>query len=597
MITVTDKGNGFIYVKANYYYRDRLSKIYTAKYIQESKEWCMVKQAALDELLNEFEGELVFKTPLWVMKNLPMPDMSQMYKINNASIKAPQLKCNLYDYQDYGVRFMIDKLLQNGFVINADDVGLGKTIQSIGTLKWFIDNVNVNKILIICKRSIRKQWKQEINKFTDLSNDFSIEIAAGTPKQRKKSYEIFQNANKGILITNYHTFLNDTDYISQLGAEFVIIDEVHSIKARTGKLNNNIAKVVKGKPTIFLTGTPIMSRPEDIFGIVQIANPKYFGKWKDFSDHYLVYTTGIYGIQCVGAKHLDELRNKVQNIVIRRTEYEVSLSLPKTQIIKIDCLMDKTQEDIIIKISNNQEKILDELKSLKVNGVIPPYNQDKADKLEALSKALIAARQAAATDPRLFKSSPSSMMQKEYGVLVDSKYSKSSKIESIIDIVEDITANGYKVILFTKFKTCAVLVASDIHQATKENVLLYTGAEDDTQRDDAIYKFQNTSDYNIIIGTEAMSEGINLQMARYVINIDQPDTFAIKTQRIGRVRRVGSKYNNVIVYDMITESTEKAKSKDEERLENIANNMDLTDALVSIDEAQRQALIAVMKQN
>ena len=86
-------------------------------------------------------------------------------------------------------------------------------------------------------------------------------------------------------------------------------------------------------------------------------------------------------------------------------------------------------------------------------------------------------------------------------------------------------------------------------------------------------------------------------MARYVINIDQPDTFAIKTQRIGRVRRVGSKYNNVIVYDMITESTEKAKSKDEERLENIANNMDLTDALVSIDEAQRQALITVMKQN
>ena len=81
MITVTDKGNGFIYVKANYYYRDRLSKIYTAKYIPESKEWCMVKQAALDELLNEFEGELVFKTPLWVMKNLPMPDMSQMYKI------------------------------------------------------------------------------------------------------------------------------------------------------------------------------------------------------------------------------------------------------------------------------------------------------------------------------------------------------------------------------------------------------------------------------------------------------------------------------------------------------------------------------------
>lgn len=46
---------------------------------------------------------------------------------------------------------------------------------------------------------------------------------------------------------------------------------------------------------------------------------------------------------------------------------------------------------------------------------------------------------------------------------------------------------------------------------------------------------------------------------------------------------------------MITSSTDKAKSKDEERLENISKNQDLTDALVSIDEAQRQSLISAMK--
>lgn len=91
------------------------------------------------------------------------------------------------------------------------------------------------------------------------------------------------------------------------------------------------------------------------------------------------------------------------------------------------------------------------------------------------------------------------------------------------------------------------------------------------------------------------NNNVNLQVAKYIINIDQPDTFAIKTQRIGRARRVGSQYSNVIVYDMITLSTDKANSKDEERLQNIANNQNLTDALVNIDEAQRQALIAAMK--
>ena len=46
---------------------------------------------------------------------------------------------------------------------------------------------------------------------------------------------------------------------------------------------------------------------------------------------------------------------------------------------------------------------------------------------------------------------------------------------------------------------------------------------------------------------------------------------------------------------MITSSSTKAQSKDEERLENILNNQNITDALVSIDDAQRKALINAMK--
>ena len=127
------------------------------------------------------------------------------------------------------------------------------------------------------------------------------------------------------------------------------------------------------------------------------------------------------------------------------------------------------------------------------------------------------------------------------------------------------------------------------------NVLLYTGAESDNIRETAIDYFKNTTTYNILIGTEAMAEGLNLQNAKYIINIDQPDTLAIKTQRIGRARRAGSQFDNVIIYDMITSSSTKAQSKDEERLENILNNQNITDALVSIDDAQRKALINAMK--
>ncbi len=595
MLTITQLPNKKLSIKADYFYRDRIKQIPTATFNPLTKQW-LIEDFMLGTLEAKFPGELVYKTPRWVILNQPMPDMSAMYQINDKSIVAPTLKLKPYDYQDYGIRFMIDKIQQEGFVLNADDVGLGKTIQTIGVLKWFIEHRNVHKILIICKKSIKKQWIDEIQKFTDLDQVFVMDKTGSTPAQRKKSYANFCSAQDAILVTNYHTFLNDTALFQQMKIDFVVIDEVHSVKARTGKLNNNIAKIVKGRPTVFLTGTPIMSRPEDIFGIVQMSAPDYFGKYVDFAKHFLTMDfQGRFGVRIVGAKHLDELRTLVQNIVIRRTEYEVSIQLPSTIIKQMDCPMDKTQEALLMEIQKTQEGIIDALDKLKVNGKIPDFNQAKAEQLEAKSKGLIAARQAASTDPRLFLRSYSKMMKDVFGALVPASYKMSGKTEAILDLVEDIVLNGDKVILFTKFRTCAEMIASDIQNILNENVLLYTGAESDEQRDMAVDYFKNTATYNVLIGTEAMAEGLNLQCAKYVINIDQPDTLAIKTQRIGRARRAGSKYDNVVVYDMITSSTEKARSKDEERLQNILNNQDLTDALVTIDEAQRQALVNAMK--
>ena len=595
MLTITQLPNKKLSIKADYFYRDRIKKIPTAQFNFDTKQW-IIEDVMLGTLETEFNSELVYKTPRWVILNQPMPDMSAMYKITNTSIKAPTLKLKPYDYQDYGIRFMIDKILQRGFVLNADDVGLGKTIQTIATMKWFIENNNVHKILIICKKSIKKQWIDEINKFTDLSSTFQMYRTGTTPTQRKKAYNEFNKASNAILVTNYHSFLNDTSLFQNMNIDFVVVDEVHSVKARTGKLNNNIGKIVNGKPTVFLTGTPIMSRPEDIFGIVQMVDPGYFGKWTEFQKEFITLdTNGRFGVRIVGAKNLDKLRNMVQDIVIRRTEYEVSIQLPKTIISQKTCLMDSTQEKILMAISERSNEIVDQIDKIKNSQLPKDMKEEKLIQLDGQSKGLIAARQAASTDPRLFLTSTSKMMREVFGKLIPVSYKMSDKTESIIDTVQDIIDNGDKVILFTKFRTCATMIANDIQSILKENVLLYTGMEDDIAREHAVDYFKNTTTYNVLIGTEAMAEGLNLQCARYVINIDQPDTLAIKTQRIGRARRAGSAFDNVIVYDMITMSTFHAKSKDEERIENISKNADLTDALVSIDEAQRIALINAMK--
>ena len=596
MLVVTQLHDGRLGIKADYFYRYRIKDIPTATFNQDTKQW-IVESYMLGTLEREFAGELVYKTPRWVILNEPMPDMSAMYQITDTSIEAPQLKLKPYDYQDYGIRFMIDKILQEGFVLNADDVGLGKTIQTIATMKWFIENSGVKKILIICKKSIKKQWIDEINKFTDIGSTFFIDKTGTTASQRKKVYDAFNKVSEGILVTNYHTFLNDTALFQQMKIDFVVIDEVHSVKARNGKLNNNIAKITYGKPTVFLTGTPIMSKPEDIFGIIQMVAPDYFGKWTEFANHFLTMDfQGRFGVRVAGAKNLDQLRDMVQNIVIRRTEYEVSIQLPETIISQINCPMDSTQESILLEIQKAQEAFNDASDAIRNNTTLTiQEKEEQLAKIEAQSKGLIAAKQAASTDPRMFLMSTSKMMRETYGTMIPASYKMSSKTEAILDAVEDIIDDSNKVILFSKFKTSAELIANDIQKHLKQNVLLYTGAQDEAQRDMAIDYFKNRNDYNILIGTEAMAEGLNLQVAKYVINIDQPDTLAIKTQRIGRARRSGSQFNSVVVYDMITDNSTKVNSKDVERLENINKNQDLTDALVSIDAAQREALINAMK--
>jgi SNF2 family DNA or RNA helicase len=380
-----------------------------------------------------------------------------------------------------------------------------------------------------------------------------------------------------------------------LNYDMVVIDEVHSVKARTGKLNNNIASAVQGKPVIFLTGTPVMSKPEDIFGIIQIANPDYFGPWKEFSKEHLVGAMTNFGYKVIGAKHLDELREKVQNILIRRTRYEVCINLPEVMLIKQSCPMDAVQFKLLNMISDETMEINDQMNRLKdANGIIK--NPQLYESLDARSKGLIAARQAASTDPRMFWHSNSKIMKDKYGVVVPKSYKSSSKLESIVELVEDIVQSGNKVILFSKFVTSAKLVAQDITDKLKVPVLMYTGLENQDTRDNNINLFKTSVDNNVLIGSDAMAEGLNLQVANYIINIDQPDTNAIKEQRIGRVRRAGSKFNNVTVYDMITANGMNMKSKDEERLENIEKNKDLSDALISIDTAQRQALIQAMKE-
>lgn len=594
MLTVTQSLDGYyLLIKAHYFYSQRIKNVPSALWNPEGKFW-QINSCYAHELDNEFCDEIYYKTPRWIIFNEPKPNYESLYHIDNSIIAPPLMQpYKLYDYQEYGARFAIDRINKHGFCIIADDVGLGKTPTAISVL---LDRVNrgAKKILIICKKSIKSQWQEEIEKFTDLHLTYSIEKTGDTKVKRTKVYNSISKSQFGILITNYQAFLNDEKEIANLNFDFVIIDEAHVVSGHGTKTNTAIQRVVSGKPCLFLTGTPVMSKPEQAYGIISIASPKYFGSWKSFKNEFIVEQFQGNYTATIGAKNLSKLRNMIQDIMIRRTEYEVSVSLPKTIETQIDCPLDGIQNTLIFEINKKREVLLQEFEAMMLQ-----YNKNpnqglyqRLQQTDAQIKGLIAATQATADDPRMFYMSTSQYLQKNFLQFIPNTYKKSSKIEKLVDIVDNIVDSGHKVIIFTKFRTSALLIQEQLKKDLKLESLLYTGKENESQRDNNINLFKNDDDYKILIATEAGAEGLNLTVAKFVINFNLPDTAAIYTQRIGRIRRVSSTFNNVIVYNLLTEN-----SKDTERWENIERNKNLEGALISVDEAQQEALINAMKNN
>lgn len=591
MLTVTlDSSKHKLNIQSAYPYGTRIKQLFGAKWNPAIKMWQVPRECLL-QLISNFKGELYFKTPLWEIKGEPAPDVIGDYELD-ARIKLPEMRLQLYPYQQYGAKFMIDRLDKHRFVINADGCGLGKTPQTIASIKWYVQNRGVSKILLVVKKSIKTQWAQEISKFSDIADTHTVITTEESKKKRENAYKAAKAAEKVVLVTNYHNFLNDTAMIKEIGFDFAVVDEAHCVKSKDGIMNNNIAKVIKNVPTVFLTGTPIMSRPGDIFGIISMSDPYYFNRyvsadeqWDAFKSRYIV-TNYSYGHEnVIGAKHLDELRDFCQQVTIRRTINEVAISMPdvveKLMTIQPDELQ-KAMQKLCLTDEQDSKETYD-----SYEGRNDDYSSEQKFKLQNYMKGLTAIKQVMADDPSIMRLSKSSMVKK-YAKEVPSKYSQSPKTEAILDTVSEILDSGEKVILFSRFMTVGKYISSKIESTLKVKTLMYTGDENQEERDKNTDLFRHTPDHNILIGTDAMAEGLNLEQARHIINIDLPDTNAIYAQRVGRARRVSSEYSTVIVYNFVT-----AESYDMNRLANLNRTKNLDDALVSANAAQSKALAKV----
>jgi len=163
----------------------------------------------------------------------------------------------LYPFQERAVR----RMLKMQRLLVAFEMGLGKTVLAIAVIEELVERGEVAIGWVVCPASLKYQWRDQIEKFTDGA---LVCVVEGTPEQRKRQYLDVRRGQYEYVIFNYEQLVNDWTWIRTLPRDFIIADEVAAIKSFHAKRSKRLKKL--DAPYKFgLTGQPIENRPEDLF--------------------------------------------------------------------------------------------------------------------------------------------------------------------------------------------------------------------------------------------------------------------------------------------------------------------------------------------
>jgi superfamily II DNA or RNA helicase len=445
-------------------------------------------------------------------------------------LRTRLLKIPLLPYQLDGVAFAAGV----GRAVLADDMGLGKTIQAVGVAELLAREADIRKVLVICPASLKSQWRAEIQRFCDRD----VQLIAGRTAERTAQY-----ANDCFFtVCNYEQALKDFLSIEQTAWDLIILDEGQRIKNWEAK-TSRVVKALKSRFALCLSGTPLENRLDDLYSVIQFVDDRRLGPgFRFFSQHRVLDEKG----KVLGYRKLDELRERLRPVLLRRTRESVQLQLPErsTEIVRIP--------------PNDEQKSLHDAHLQTVATIVSKKFLTEMD-LVRLRIALLMCRMSANGTFLVTKEKPN----------------YSTKIDRLGELFDDLADEaGRKVVLFSEWTTMLDLIEPLLEQRK----LLYVrldGQVPQKKRAELVHEFQAEPACRFFLTTNAGSTGLNLQAANTVINVDLPWNPAVLEQRIARAHRMGQK-RPVQVYILVTEQT-----LEENLLQTLAAKKDL--ALAALD--------------
>ena len=290
------------------------------------------------------------------------------------------------------------------------------------------------------------------------------------------------------------------------------------------------------KRTIGLSATPVQNNAFELWSLLNLLHPGFLGTKKVFEESYLQDSKGL------NLKTNSGLKEKLKKIMIRTLRKETKIKFAKRKISShyLDYSIDEKnwhkQVFSFIKKRYNALQNLEPVDSLKIEGDTEESDLSSEDlakmakdykrrglltfSLIMLSRQMTSAKYTGIKALERYKLSlekDEDIRMIDHLLEIGNSVGMDSKIQRLLKVLKKIGKE--KVVLFTSFLDSQKVLAMEMAVAGNSESL-FNGKMNPAQKEQAINEFR--ADKQILICTDAGSEGRNLQFSHIIVNYDLP---------------------------------------------------------------------------
>jgi SNF2 family DNA or RNA helicase len=436
------------------------------------------------------------------------------FRLRAEPVLEPKYKA--FPYQEEATDFVASRQYAAIF----HEQGLGKTKIAIDVMLRWLQQEEVDTVLVFTKKGLVANWVREFKAHSQLT---PLVISENSTK----NYYVFTTPTR-LVLSHFEAAKKE---IRRLKAWLssrrvgVIIDESAKIKNPEAELTQAFFELSPlFEKRVIMTGTPVANRPYDLWAQVYFLDGgeslgNDFNEFKRETDLTADLQHDAQAFERY-QRRLEGINERIKSFSIRETKDGGRIVLPSKEFRRIECDWEPAQFELY-------RQVREELRALVVR-----EGQLIEDDQESILKRLLRLVQIA--------SNP--------GIIDESYTTEPGKFEPLYSLISDITRSGEKAIVWTNFNdNCEWLVK----KLSSFGAHPLNGKMPMERRNTVVKWFLENPDVQILVATPgAAKEGLTLTVANHVIFYDRTYSLDDYLQAQDRIHRV-SQTRTCYVYNML----------------------------------------------